>query len=109
MEKLVTRMLIPVYQLGGRHTEHTSSPCAVCVQTGIAIMTGNGVFALPLGLMGMHKSAWSLCSQGYAELGDAHQGHCWDSSSTNVLQFPLVNTLYEFNYIKVVDIMAHYI
>lgn len=34
-------------------------------------MTGNDAFALPLGLMGMHKSAWSLCSLLCAELGDA--------------------------------------
>lgn len=49
-------------------SEHTSSSCAVCVETGIAIMTGNYVSALPLGLMGMHKSAWSLCSQLSTEL-----------------------------------------
>lgn len=57
MEKSVDRMLIPVYQLGGQHTEIVSfyklfsflSTCdwAACVQTGIAVMTGNNVFALP--------------------------------------------------------------
>lgn len=46
--------------------------CAAHVQTGIAVMTGNNVSALPPGLMGMHKSAWSLCSLLCAELGNAY-------------------------------------
>lgn len=74
METFVTRMLIPVYQLGRAHADRTAPffMSLLCFLntlflpalswTGIIIMTGNDVSALLLGLMGTHKSARSLCS-----------------------------------------------
>lgn len=69
-------------------------------------MTGNDVFALPLGLMGMHKSEWSLCPLLCAELlrvtrprtPVARSACCGSSWSV-----PFLNI-----YVKVVDIMENY-
>ncbi len=82
----------------------------------MVVMTGNDVFALPLGLMGMHKSAWSLCCPLCAELCDAR---CHKAKETvRTLAGPLccispwsiffMNTS-KLSYVKVVDIMDLYI
>lgn len=73
-------------------------------------MTGNNVFALPLGLMGMLKSEWGLCSLLCAELVDVHCHKAKDTIRALAYSWPIpfMNTS-EFNYDTVTDIMEHYI
>lgn len=73
-------------------------------------MTGNNVFALPFGLMGMLKSEWDLCSLLCAELVDVHCHEAKDiiRALAYTMPIPFKNTS-EFSYDRVTDDMDHYI